>query len=139
MKRIALALVLALSLSGCAQFKQTIDRVQAGIEVAVSASVTPKQAVVAMQSYDVVAITATNYMRLRRCDGTNAPICRDPALRSKIDAAILSGRVARNNLKAYLKANPGISSIRLADYGVLTRATDTLIEATAVYRAAIGK
>lgn len=139
MKNIALALVLAFSLSGCAQFQKSVERIQTAYEVVVAASVTPKQAVVAMQSYDVVAITATNYLRLRRCDGTNGPVCRDPALRTKIDAAIYAGRSARNNIKAYLKSNPGITEIRLADYKVLTTATDTLLEATAVYRSAIGK
>jgi len=139
MKKIVLTLALALSLSGCASFQKGIERIQAGYEVVTTAGVSQRTAVIAMQSYDVVAITATNYQRLRRCTGANGPVCRDPALRTRIDAAIYAGRSARNNIKAYLRQNPSVTVIRLADYGTLTKATDTLLEATAVYRSVLGK
>lgn len=136
MKRIFGALVavsLAFSMVGCAEWR---DRIQVGYQAVTSVAVTPREVVIAMSAYDVEAVLATNYQRGVRCDGSNGPICRDPAWRVRIDQAILSGRVARNNLKAYLKEHPGVTEIRLADYDTLKAATETLSQATATWRAA---
>ena len=134
--RLAVAAVLAISLAGCAGTLDKIDSFVSSATSVVNSAVTPKDVVIAASAYDVVAVTATNYQRLRRCNGSNGPVCRDPALRKKIDAAVYAGRAARNNLKAYLRANPGITTVRLADYDTLVAATKTLQDATAAYRAA---
>ena len=134
--RLAVAAVLAISLAGCAGTLDKIDSFVSSATSVVNSAVTPKDVVIAASAYDVVAVTATNYQRLRRCTGSNGPACRDPALRKKIDAAVYAGRAARNNLKAYLRANPGITTVRLADYDTLVAATKTLQDATAAYRAA---
>ena len=133
--RLAVAAVLAISLAGCAGTLDKIDSFVSSATSVVNSAVTPKDVVIAASAYDV-AVTATNYQRLRRCNGSNGPVCRDPALRKKIDAAVYAGRAARNNLKAYLRANPGITTVRLADYDTLVAATKTLQDATAAYRAA---
>lgn len=132
MTRAGLILTMALSLTACAE---TVAKFESAYTTFTSASVSPKAVVVAASAYDVAEITATNYTRLRRCTGTNGPVCRDPALRTKIDGAIYAGRVARNNLKAFLRAHPGQLGPQ-GDYDALVAATSTLNQATAVYRAA---
>ena len=135
--RLAAVAFFALSLAGCAGTLAKVDSFVSSVSSTVSSvAVTPKDVVIAASAYDVVAVTATNYQRLRRCTGSNGPACRDPALRKKIDAAVYAGRAARNNLKAYLRAHPGVTTVKLADYDTLVAATKTLQDATAAYRAA---
>lgn len=126
-------LALAIGLGGCAE---TLNKFKSAYDVVTSASVSPKDVVIAASAYDVIAITATNYQRLVRCTGTNGPICRDPAMRVKIDAAIYTGRSARNSLKGFIRANPG-QPVAITDYNTLTAATQALQDATATYRAAV--
>lgn len=134
--RLAVTAVLAISLAGCAGTLDKIDSFVSSATSVINSALTPKDVVIAASAYDVVAVTATNYQRLPRCNGSNGPVCRDPAARKKIDAAIYAGRAARNNLKAYLRAHPGVTTVQLADYDTLVAATKTLQDATAAYRAA---
>ena len=141
--RTAVVLVAAAFLTtGCASTIQTLkddyNAVASAVSSTVSSEATPKAVAVAISSFDAIKITATNYTRLPRCNGTNGPICRDPALRVKIKQAVAAGTVARNNLKAFLRQNPK----SLADAGLynsLLAAKQTLTDATAAYRAAGGQ
>jgi hypothetical protein len=104
MRKIIIAAMMALAVSGCVPVMQKIDNAW---NVLTASSISPEAVVIAVNSFDALEATATNYLRLERCNGANGPICRDPAATSKLVPAIRSGRVARNNLEQFLKDHPG--------------------------------
>lgn len=99
------ALTIAVTLGGCAtQFGQKVEGVVSAIT---GATVSPQAVIVASNVFDGLERTATNYLRLTRCNGTNGPICRDPNATKTLIPAIRSGRVARNNLQQFMTDHPG--------------------------------
>ena len=133
MKRIIPILLLALSLGACAQFQAFEADVKTAFQVANSAAVTPQQAYIAINVYDGVEATATNYIGWPKCTGTNGPACRDPVVRAQIKKVVLSGRVARNDVKAYLRANPG-ANLNIQSFADLQAATTELKSIINAYR-----
>lgn len=132
--RAALALTLALGVGACAE---QVAKFQKVYEVITSARATSKEIVLAIQAFDTVKIGATGWLRLRRCDGTNGPICRDPALLDEVDDAIQEGTKLRNDLKAWVRTHPDGIGPQDA-YDKLVAATATIKKAIAVYTAAKG-
>jgi hypothetical protein len=99
------ALALGLALGGCSTpFGQKVEGVVSAIT---GATVSPQAVIVASNVFDGLERTATNYLRLKRCNGTNGPICRDPGATKALIPAIRSGRVARDNLQQFMKDHPG--------------------------------
>ena len=99
------AAVLALSLGGCATpFGQKIEGVFSALS---GATVDPQAVIIESNIADGLQRTATNYLQLTKCNGSNGPICRDPAVTKKLIPAVRSLRVARNNLQAFLVQHPG--------------------------------
>lgn len=124
MKRLILAASLALALAGCApgSFGAKVEGVVSAIT---GATVSPQAIIVLANSFDALEVTAKNYInpRLnRRCDGTNGPICRDPAATKEIIKAVRAGRVARNNAKQFLRDHPG----ELGSQGLYDALQDTV-------------
>lgn len=122
MKKVFLALSFAVALSGCAQLKADYDAIT-------GATVSPTAVIVAGNSFDAAEATATNYLRLPKC-GTFP--CRSAQATKAIIPAIRSGRLARNNLEAFLVANPGALG-PAGLYSALRTATDTLQQIFAQY------
>jgi hypothetical protein len=104
MRKIIIAAMMALAVSGCAP---QLQKVKNAWNVLTASSISPEAVVIAVNSFDALEATATNYLRLKRCNGDNGPICRDPAATEKLVPAIRSGRVARNDLEQFLKDHPG--------------------------------
>lgn len=130
MKKLVPALLLALALAGCASLTKTWDAVT-------GATVSPAAVIVAANAFDALEVTATNYLRLKKCNGTN-PVCRDPAVTKIIVPAVRSGRVARNNLEQFLKDNPGkLGPSGL--YNALTSSINTLQGVIATYNVGAAK
>lgn len=100
MRRLALALVLAVGLSGCANVQRAWDTLT-------TSQVSPTVVIVAANTFDGLEATATNYLRLPRCTGSNGPVCRDRYATSQIIPAVRAGRAARNALEAFLRTHPG--------------------------------
>jgi len=100
MRKIAIIAILTLALGGCANLKHDWD-------VLTSVQVTPQAVSIAGNTFDALEATATNYLRLAKCTGSNGPICRDPAASKKIITAVRSSRVARNNLEQFFADHPG--------------------------------
>ena len=100
MKKLILGLTLALGLVACAQL-------QNDLAVLTSTQVTVTTVAVAGNTFDALEATATAYLRLPRCSGTNGPACRDPNATKAIIPAVRSGRVARNNLEQFFTDHPG--------------------------------
>ena len=93
-------LVAVLLLGGCTQLQNAWQTVT-------SASVTPTTVIVAANTFDALEATATNYLRLPKCTGSNGPVCRDRAATAQIIPAVRAGRVARANLEQFFKDHPG--------------------------------
>lgn len=129
--RLLFAAALSFTVAGCAGTRLG-DAYTALTSVAISAN----GVTYAVSGFEAVKITATNYMRLRRCDGTNSPVCRDPKLTATIDAYVQSGSLARDRLKAFERAHPGQLGAQ-GDYDLLVSATQTLTDALAAYKSAI--
>lgn len=100
MRKLLLACAVALSLGGCAQLQNAWS-------VITSASVSPDSVVVAVNAFNAVEASATNYLLLVKCTGSNGPICRDPKVTPKLIQAVRSGRIARANLEQFLQSHPG--------------------------------
>lgn len=125
------ALAVTLAVAGCAG---TIDRVGTAYSVLTEIRVSREAVVLARNAFNAAEVTATNYLSLRRCNGSNGPVCRDPALRKPIVAAVLAGRAARNDLTRFMREHPnelGPSGL----YDALTSATSTINVVTTTYQA----
>lgn len=103
-----LLVVVALVSSGCSTpFGERLNAAVSLVTSASAATVDPKVVIVAAQTFDAMEVTAKNYLKLRRCNGSNGPVCRSPAATRPLIAAVHSGRTARKNALAFLKAHPG--------------------------------
>ena len=100
MKKILIVAALGLSLTACASLQNTWNTLT-------SAQVTVTTVAVAGNTFDALEATATGYLRLPKCSGTNGPACRDPGVTAKIIPAVRAGRVARNNLEQFFTDHPG--------------------------------
>ena len=117
MKRL-IPFLLVFSLAGCAALQNAYDTLN-------GTSVSPTAVYVAANAFDAVEVTATNYLKLPKCTGSNGPVCRSPAATKQIIPAVRSGRVARTNLENFMAQNPGaLGPVGL--YNALTTATSTL-------------
>lgn len=91
------------ALGGCAQ---QVQDVRNAWSVATSASVSGTSVSIAVNAFDALEATALRYISLPLC-GTGPAICRTQAATREIDRAIRAGRIPRNQLEAFLVANPG--------------------------------
>lgn len=111
-------LAACLLLAGCADLQNAYDTLT-------GVAVSPASVYVARNAFDVAEATATNYLRLPKCQVTTSVICRSPIATKQIVPAVLAGRKARNDLKLFAAANPGkLGPTGL--YNALTAATSTL-------------
>lgn len=113
-----LVIGLLFALSACTNLQNALSTVE-------GTSVSPSAVYVAVNAFDAVEATATNYLRLPRCSGSASYACRDPGATRRIIPAVRSGRVARTNLEQFYKDNPGaLGPVGL--YNALVTATNTL-------------
>jgi hypothetical protein len=62
--------------------------------------VTPSQAYVLANSFDVIEASATVYQKLPSCAATTVSVCKKPEVSAKVKALILAGRKIRDNLES---------------------------------------
>lgn len=129
--RYVILLLASLALVGCSSARTALNT----LEAATQTSVSPEAVIIAASSFDVMEITATNYLRLRRCTGTNGPLCRDPVITPTIIMAVRTGRNARNDLKKFARSHPGQLGPQ-GTYDALVTATNTLKSALNTYQTA---
>ena len=115
---------LGLALSGCASFQSFETSVKNAYSVITSSAITPQQAYIAINVYDGVEATATIYNKWPKCNGSVSP-CRNETVRAQIKKLVVAGRVARNDVKAYLRANPGLN-LTITSFDDLKAATASL-------------
>lgn len=118
MKRIILAVTLALSLGGCANLQAVTGAFQTVTETTVpAAAVIP-----AANAFDILKAGATNYGRYCIQQNMGPSIC-SAMTRRVVIKAIRSGTAARNQLEAsVINGQPALSSI----YNVLVAAVTNL-------------
>lgn len=122
MKRIALALLLALSVTGCAQ----LQKLQTVYQEVSSATVTPQQVYIAANTFDGIQATATQYLTYCRANLTVALCSADN--RRIVIRGVRAGRSARNQLETYLsQSTPAPSAI----YNTLVAAITNLQQSAA--------
>jgi hypothetical protein len=97
---------LALMLTGCS-----------AIKTVTGLAVTQQQVAVAVQAFDAVEETATNYLSLPSCttgQTTLANACKNPKAVTKLIADVKAGRAARDSLwNASQAATQGVGAIDL--------------------------
>lgn len=104
--RIALALALvfgASALTGCAG----LSNLKSNWDALTSVQVSADAVIVAANTFNALEATATNYLSLKRCTGSNGPICRSPAATKKIVAYVRAGRQARDAAEEFVRTHPG--------------------------------
>lgn len=129
MKKLALTIALALSLSGCATFQ----KVENAVGVIAQTKINSKSAYIAINVFNAAERSATAYLRLPPCDGV-IKVCRAAGAAEAIDPPFRAGIQARNDLRSYMRANKGT----LADaglYNTLVSATDSLQRIMDIYGA----
>ncbi len=94
MKLASLVVLGVLGLAGCST-----------LSTLVGTTISPTQVIVAGNSFDAIEATATNYLRLPLCPG--ATLCRTAAATDAIVPAVRAARTARNQMEAFVNANPG--------------------------------
>lgn len=125
LRTVVLAAALSVPLASCASLNRFIEQ-------ATQVEVSPTAVYVAVNTFNAMQITATNYLRLRRCDGST-PVCRSPAATAVIIPAVRSGRIARNNLRAFMERNPGKLGAQ-GSYDALQSSISTLRGVFQTYR-----
>jgi hypothetical protein len=110
---LAVALI-SVALGGCAQWQAFTQDVRNAVSFATSVSVTPQEAYVAINVYDGAEATATNLVPKM-----------SSAVRQQVKKLVLAGRVARNEVKGYLRAHPG-ANLAIQSFTDLKNATSGL-------------
>jgi hypothetical protein len=126
MKRLIPILVLALSLGACANLQTEWANLT-------SVQVSPRAVYLAENSFDAVEVTATGYLKI--CHARmSTPGCSSTAI-AQVIPAVRSGRIARTNLGAFMKAHPdALGAAGL--YDALVTATKTLQSVSTQYNIA---
>lgn len=135
LKRVCLVLCLLtmpVALGGCAdqvrEFKTFATNV---VDVVGGVKIKSTTAYVAINTFNVAEAAATNFLRLPPCP-RQAPVCRPLGAAAALEGPFNAGIAARNELRAWMKANPGT----LADAGLydsLVQATTSLKKVMAAY------
>jgi hypothetical protein len=125
MKKIILAFTLALSLGACSTLQS--------LSSLTTVQVSPQAVYLAENSFDAIEVTATGYLRI--CHARmSTPGCSSTAI-AQIIPAVRSGRVARSNINAFMKAHPdALGAAGL--YDALVTATNTLQSVSTQYNIA---
>ena len=123
MRKFIIAVTLALSLGGCANFQNAWGIVS-------GATVSPVAVYVARNSFDAAEVSATNYIVYCKVHPATYG-CSRVAI-AKLIPAVRSGRVARSNLTQFQKNNPGALGPS-GLYNALNAATSTIQAISAQY------
>ena len=117
MKRTALLIAATLALGGCSTLQNIYT-------LATGTTVTPQQAVIAINAFDAVEATGTQYLQLPVCGGATK-LCRTATGAASVVKYIHLGRIARNNLEAAITTAGG-APVAITPYQALTSQTSTL-------------
>lgn len=130
MRKLLAISLLALSLGGCAGELAKIETTFSNVVGVIgNAKINSKEAYIAINVFNGAERSVTAYLNLAQCG--KMP-CRILGSASMLSPPFNAGISARNDLRAWMKANPG----SLADaglYNTLVAATDALQKVMAIY------
>ena|SRR5882724_4087561 len=130
MKKLFAVLLLVPLLGACSTpFAQNLENIYTA---ASGATVPPGAVIIAGNSFDAVEQTATNYIVFCTAHRSSPACTNFIAVRKKLAPAVRAGRAARNNLEAFMKANPGALG-PAGLYNTLQAAVQTLRDVIAQY------
>lgn len=135
MRKIIAALVLGatLVLGGCTTAGNIFTTVENAYGTVAGTKVNSKTAFVAISAFNGAESLVTAYLNLPQCGAIGvSKLCRANGAAEALDQPFNAGIIARNNLRAYMRANKGT----LADaglYNTLVTATASLKQIMAVY------
>lgn len=129
---IVAGLSIVLALGGCAQWQAVEHKISTVYSAVTGATVSGQAVIVASNLFDGLERTATNYLRLAKCNGST-PVCRDPTATKVIIPAVRSGRDARDTLQQFMKDHPGQLGPQ-GLYDALQASIDTLQKIYAQYQ-----
>lgn len=133
MRRIIFACALAACLGGCAQWNADVAAIKADFAKLSGATLSPTGVRLAVDAFDAVEVTATNYLTLPKCVTGGPSLCRTDAAKNAIVPAIKAGRVARNNLEQFLAGHQTALGSQGA-YDAIGAATQTVKAILAQYQ-----
>lgn len=135
MRKVLIAAAIALSLGGCADFSAKLQKIETTVSNAVSVVASTKidsdKVYIAINVFNAAERSVTAYLRLPPC-GSGPKLCRAVGAADALEKPFLAGIQARNDLRAFMRANPGT----LADagaYNTLTAATEALQNVMNIY------
>jgi len=127
--RIAVTLLAILAVGplagGCATFDKFETSVKNFVGAVANTKVNSRDVYIAINVFNGAERSVTNVLRLQPCVTGGSSLCRPLGFAAAVEAPFNSGITARNDLRAFMKANPGT----LGDaglYNTLTSATATL-------------
>lgn len=112
-----LIIPLLLCLGGCAQ--QLAD-LKAAYTTLTGVTISPTTVYIAANAFDTAEGSATTYLKLPACTGSNGPICRNQTIAAKVVALIRQGRPIRNQLETLISAGQGDAPVPATLYSTLT-------------------
>ena len=121
MRKIIL-IALVLGLGGCAQLQNAYN-VLTGI------TITPTTVYVAANAFDTAEGSATTYLNLPACTGSNGPVCRNATTAAQIVKLIRQGRPIRNQLEALISAGQGNAPVPASLYTTFTALLSSIQQA----------
>src|ERR1700744_6010605 len=104
MKKYLVAAALALSLGGCASLQTDLNNAWG---IVTDATVPTAGVIVAGNSFDALETVATSYLSFCKANRSMSACATYPAVRADLVPAVKAAQIARNNLEAFLVANPG--------------------------------
>lgn len=128
MKRIITILALCLLAAGCTP---QLTELKNAYSALTSATVSPRAIDIAVNGYDAIAATATNYLKYCKVNRSTS-ICNDDYINIVI-VNVRAGRVARNTAEQFLTDHPG----QLGNQGILdaiTTATNAINNIVKLYK-----
>lgn len=121
----ALALSGLLLVGGCAEFDQITSDLGNVYGAVTGSVVSPNAVYVAANSFDAAETAATGYDELPLCSATTSVACRTTSGTASVDTAIRQGITLRNELEAYVTANPG-ALVPVSNYNALLAVVSTI-------------
>jgi len=121
LKRIIIAISLALTLTGCATFNADVAKIEKVFTLASTTTVPANVAIVAANSYDVLVAGATEF--LKYCKASPADTRCSANVRRSIIQYVRQGRSARNQIESAGVTGQPISS---TVYNLVVQAVNSL-------------
>lgn len=126
------------SLGGCQTWDQFTTSVKTTIDVIGGTKVSGAKAYIALNVFAGIETSTTKFLKLPACAPTSTVICRPRGAAAEIEGPFTTAIAARNQLRAWMKANPDATVADIGLYNALTAATNALAPILSKYGISTG-